>query len=222
MSARPARAKTRDSAPAKDRAAKDRAAKDPGAKGRVARHAYPVLAREEIFQGSIFSLYSDDVAMPGGGSARRDYTRHRGAVVVVALDDDGRVVLVRQYRHPLGEVIWELPAGLLDVEGEDPIQAAMRELAEEADLTAEHWEPLLAVHTSPGYSDEFIRIYLARGLAEVPEASRHERQDEEAELETHRVDLGEAVAMIFRGEITNAAAVAGLLAAARPRSAAGS
>jgi 8-oxo-dGTP pyrophosphatase MutT (NUDIX family) len=182
-----------------------------------AAHKYRVLKHEEIFRGSIFSLYSDDVAMPGGGSARRDYTRHRGAVAVVALDADGTVVLIRQYRHPLRGASFELPAGLLDVDGEDPIAAAQRELAEEVDLAAEHWEPLVAVHTSPGYSDELVRVFLARGLTPVPPDERHQREDEEAELEVSRVDLDEAVAMVLRGEITNAAAAVGLLAAARRR-----
>jgi ADP-ribose pyrophosphatase len=157
--------------------------------------------------------------MPGGGSARRDYTRHRGAVAVVALDGDENVVLIRQYRHPLGRAIWELPAGLLDVDGENPVDAARRELAEEVDLAAEQWDPLVEVHTSPGYSDESILVYLARGLTPVAEAKRHRREHEEAELEVQSLGLDRAVDMIFRGEITNAAAVVGLLAAARLRDA---
>jgi ADP-ribose pyrophosphatase len=176
---------------------------------------FTVTERAEVFHGSVFSLVSDQVTMPGGGTAQRDYTLHRGAVGVVAVDENGRVVLIRQYRHALRTVIWELPAGLLDVEGESPELAARRELAEEVDLVAARWDELAGVHTSPGYSNEFIRIYLARELDEVPDADRHQREGEEAEIEVHRVPLPEAVDMALRGEITNAAAVVGLLAAAR-------
>src|SRR5689334_20780707 len=104
-------------------------------------HEYVVLERDEIFHGSVFSLYSDMVSMPDGDAARRDHTVHQGAVAVVALDDDGQVALVRQYRHAVGERIWELPAGLRDVAGEHPVLAAQRELAEESDLHAATWNP---------------------------------------------------------------------------------
>ena len=180
-------------------------------------HAYAVLDRVERFHGPIFSVVTDRVSMPGGGQADRDYVRHVGAVGVVPLDDDGRVLLVRQYRHPIGKVLWELPAGLVDVAGEPPPDTARRELAEEADLRCERLDLLFDLHTSPGFSDELIRLFLARGLSPVPEADRFERSDEEAELTITWVPLDEAVAMVFRGEITNAAAVAGVLAAARAR-----
>ncbi|MEV0717523.1 NUDIX hydrolase [Asanoa sp. NPDC050611] len=180
-------------------------------------HAYAVLDRVERFQGKVFSVVTDRVTMPGGGQAERDYARHVGAVGVVPLGDDGRVLLVRQYRHPVGKVMWELPAGLVDVAGEPAPDTARRELAEEADLRCERLDLLIDLHTSPGFSDELIRIFLARGLASVPDADRFARADEEAELTVQWVPLDEAVAMVFRGEITNAAAVAGLLAAARAR-----
>ena len=180
-------------------------------------HGFAVLERHERFKGTVFSVYSDLVTMPGGATAVRDYTRHPGAVGVVALDDEGRVVLVRQYRHPVGRHLWELPAGLVDQPGEASVRTGMRELAEEADLTAQRWDLLLEIHTSPGYSDEFIRIFLARDLSPVPVEQRHHREYEEADLTIRMVDLDEAVAMALRGEITNAAAVAGVLAAARAR-----
>jgi len=180
-------------------------------------HNYAVLARHERFAGAIFSVVSDEVAMPGSGRAVRDYTRNLGAVAVVALREDGRVVLVRQYRHPVRAYLWELPAGLLDVPGEPPVSTAERELAEEADLTAGRWDLLVELHTSPGYSDEFMRVFLARELEPVPQTRRHHRHNEEADMVVRTVDLDEAVAMVLRGEITNAAAVAGLLAAARAR-----
>ncbi|MDG4824551.1 NUDIX hydrolase [Asanoa sp. WMMD1127] len=180
-------------------------------------HAYAVLDRIERFQGKIFSVVTDRVTMPGGGQAERDYARHVGAVGVVPLADDGRVLLVRQYRHPVGKVLWELPAGLVDVAGEPPADTARRELAEEADLRCERLDLLLDLHTSPGFTDELIRIFLARGLSAVPDADRFARSDEEAELTVEWVPLDDAVAMALRGEITNAAAVGGLLAAARVR-----
>ncbi|MEU2612391.1 NUDIX hydrolase [Micromonospora sp. NPDC007271] len=180
-------------------------------------HRYEVTAHRQVWSGRIFSVVSDDVTMPGGGTASRDYVRHVGAVAVVALDDAGQVVLIRQYRHPVGRHLWELPAGLMDVSGEDLAAAAARELAEEADLTAGTIDVLVDLHTSPGFSDEVVRVFLARDLADVPAEQRHDRRDEEADLQVVRVDLDEAVGMVLAGEITNAACVAGLLAAARAR-----
>ena len=176
-----------------------------------------VRARHEQFRGPVFTVYTDEVLMPGGRYANRDYMAHIGAVGAVALDDDGRVVLVQQYRHPIGARLWELPAGLIDVAGENLVDAAARELAEEADLVAERWQLLVDVHPTPGASNEVIRLFLARGLSPVPEGLRHERVGEEAELVTVRMDLDEAVAMALRGEITNAACMVGVLATARLR-----
>jgi 8-oxo-dGDP phosphatase len=178
---------------------------------------YAVRDRVERFRGGIFTVVTDQVEMPDGGVAARDYLRHPGAVGVVPLADDGRVLLVRQYRPALGRAIWELPAGLVDVEGEPAEETARRELAEEADLRAGRLDPLIQLHTSPGSSDELIRIFLARDLSPVPDGERHERHAEEATLTVSWFDLDEAVAMTLRGEITNAAAVTGLLAAARVR-----
>ncbi|MBB5825775.1 NUDIX domain-containing protein [Micromonospora carbonacea] len=182
-------------------------------------HRYEVTGRRERYAGRIFSVVTDEVTMPGGGAAVRDYVRHVGAVAVVALDDAGQVVLIRQYRHPVGRHLWELPAGLIDVSGEDLADTAARELAEEADLTAGTIDVLVDLHSSPGFSNEVIRVFLARDLAEVPAGQRHERSEEEADLQVVRVDLDEAVRMVLAGEITNASAVAGLLAAARARDA---
>jgi ADP-ribose pyrophosphatase len=173
---------------------------------------YHVLASRRRFSGRVFDVVTDTVGMPDGGDAERDLVRHVGAVGVLAVDAAGRVVLVRQYRHPVRRRLWELPAGLLDVPGEPPLVAAQRELAEEARLAATRWDLLLDLHTSPGFSDETIRIYLARDLAPAPDTG-HVATGEEAELSVSRVALDEAVAMTLRGEITNAAAVAGLLAA---------
>ncbi|MBQ1040635.1 NUDIX domain-containing protein [Micromonospora zamorensis] len=180
-------------------------------------HRYEVRSREERYRGRIFDVVTEEVTMPGGGTGVRDLVRHVGAVAVVALDDAGQVVLIRQYRHPVGRHLWELPAGLMDVSGEELPAAALRELAEEADLTAGQVDVLVDLHSSPGFTNELVRVFLARDLAEVPADERHERRDEEADLQVVRIDLDEAVAMVLAGEITNASAVAGLLAAARAR-----
>ncbi|MEV4642409.1 NUDIX hydrolase [Actinoplanes sp. NPDC049548] len=174
-------------------------------------------SRTERYSGPIFTVFSDEVTMSGGGTAVRDVVVNKNAVGVVALDDVGRVALIKQYRHAVGKKLWELPAGLRDVDGEDLAVTAGRELAEEADIMARRFDLLVDLHTSPGFSAETIRIFLARELTPVPEDERHARKDEEADIEIHWVDLDEAVAMVLRGEITNAAAVGGLLSAARAR-----
>jgi 8-oxo-dGDP phosphatase len=179
--------------------------------------AHETVVRERRYAGPIFTVYSDQVTMPGGRAVGRDVVQARGAVGVVALDDVDRVALIKQYRHAVGTRLWELPAGLRDVDGEDPVRTAVRELAEEADLLAGRFDLLVELHTSPGFTDELIKLYLARDLRPVPADERHQRRDEEADLEIAWFDLHEAVAMVFRGEITNAAAVGGLLAAARAR-----
>jgi 8-oxo-dGTP pyrophosphatase MutT (NUDIX family) len=183
----------------------------------VTAFRHQTLSRTERYAGPIFSVYTDEVTMPDGDSAQRDVTENKGAVGVVAIDDVGRVVLIKQYRHPVGRKLWELPAGLRDVGGEDLVSTAARELAEETDLRAARFDLLVDLHTSPGFSNETIRLFVARDLSPVPDAERHARTDEEADLEIARFDLHEAVAMVLRGEITNASAVGGLLAAARAR-----
>ncbi|MEW2385721.1 NUDIX hydrolase [Micromonospora sp. NPDC047707] len=180
-------------------------------------HRYELRSRTERYRGRIFEVVSDEVTMPGGGTAVRDHVRHVGAVAVVALDGAGQVVLIRQYRHAVGRHLWELPAGLMDVSGEDPAVTAGRELAEEADLSAGRLDVLVDLHSSPGFTNELVRVFLARDLADVPAEQRHDRREEEADLQVVRIGLDEAVGMVLNGEITNASAVAGLLAAARAR-----
>jgi ADP-ribose pyrophosphatase len=182
----------------------------------VTAFAHEVIERVERYQGPIFSVHTETVTMPGG-TASRDLVENKGAVGVVALDDVGRVVLIRQYRHAVGQRLWELPAGLRDVDGEPLARAAARELAEEADLVAARYDLLIDLYTSPGFSNETIRLFLARDLTVVPDDQRFQRTDEEADLEVAWFDLDEAVAMVFRGEVVNAAAVGGLLAAVRAR-----
>lgn len=174
---------------------------------------YEVVNSVEQYQGRIFKVVTDNVTMPDGTVAPRDVVHKHAAVGVVALDGQGRVVLIRQYRHAVGGYLWEVPAGLADVDGEELIDTARRELAEEADLIAGRMEHLIDLHLSPGFTSESIRLFLARELVLVPDGDRHEREAEEADMQVRLVPLGEAVGMVLNGEITNAATVAGVLAA---------
>jgi 8-oxo-dGTP pyrophosphatase MutT (NUDIX family) len=178
-------------------------------------HDYEVQSSESVFDGAIISVRRDLVSMPGGRTAMRDVIAHPGAVGVVAYDDNGRILLLLQYRHAVRGRLWELPAGLLDVAGEPASTAAKRELSEEAGLAAEHWLTLVDTYTSPGMSDEAIRIFLARGISETTDG--FERVDEEADMQLQWVGLDDAVFRVMAGEITNAMAVAGILAAAYAR-----
>lgn len=177
--------------------------------------AYDVVATETPFKGRIISLAVDDVRMSDGSVAKREYVVHPGAVVVVALDDEGRVVLVNQYRHPVRARLDELPAGLLDVPGEPALDAAKRELAEEAQLAAGEWNVLLDLVSSPGCSNEAVRIFLARDLS--PVASDFVAEGEELTLRVTREPLADIVRRALTGGLTNAAAVAGVLAAVHGR-----
>ncbi len=173
---------------------------------------YEVVDSTKQFSGAIFDVVTDRLTMADGAVHPRDVVYKRGAVAVVALDAQGNVVLVRQYRHAARQYLWEIPAGLLDVDGEDPAATAVRELAEEADLLADRIEPLFSLFTSPGFTNETTHVYLAQGLSEVAEPDRHVRHAEEADMQTKIVPLATAIDMIFSGEITNAVSVAALLA----------
>jgi 8-oxo-dGDP phosphatase len=178
---------------------------------------FETVSSRTVYTGHVVTLRVDDVRMPGGEVKAREVVQQPGAVGVVALDDEGRVVLIRQYRHPVGEWLVELPAGLLDVAGEKAYTTAARELAEETGLTAGRWDVLADVRNSPGLSTEAVRIFLARDLADVPAADKHVGTEEETDLGVHRVPLDEAVRGVFTGDVQNALAVSGLLAAAYAR-----
>ena len=173
----------------------------------------PVEASERVFDGMIWDVVRDTVDLGEGGTVRREYVQHPGAVCVVALDDRDRVLLIQQYRHPVGAFEWELPAGLLDVPGEPPWEAAARELHEEADLEAARWDVLMDYYASPGGVSEALRIFLARGLSDVPHDDRHSREGEELGMPVRWVDLDEAHEAVLRGQLHNPGALIGILAA---------
>ena len=177
---------------------------------------YQVLASTHQFRGRVISLRTDELRMSDGAVATREIVEHPGAVGVVALDEDDRVVLVNQYRHPVGRYLDELPAGLLDIPGEPALIAAQRELKEETGLAAAEWHVLVDLFTSPGMTNEAIRVFLARDLADAP-GEQFVPEHEEITLTVSRVPLDEAVARALSGELTNAAAVAGVCAAAAAR-----
>ncbi|CCH33811.1 NUDIX hydrolase [Actinosynnema sp. NPDC047251] len=174
------------------------------------RHEFTTVSSRDVHIGRVVGLRVDEVVMPDGATASREVVEHLGAVAVAAVDDDGLVTLIHQYRHPLGKRLWELPAGLLDSPAEQPVEAARRELVEEVGLAAREWVTLVDVAASPGFTDEVVRVFLARGLSDV---ERELMGEEEADLEMRKVPLDDAVAMALAGEIVNGAAVAGVLAA---------
>ncbi|MDJ0385743.1 NUDIX hydrolase [Streptomyces sp. G-G2] len=176
-----------------------------------AGESWEVVAGRTPFEGAKTAVRSDQVRMPDGAVVRRDYQVHPGSVCVLALDEEERVLVLRQYRHPVRHRLWELPAGLLDVTAENPLHAAQRELYEETHVKAGSWSVLADFFASPGGSDEAIRIFLARDLAEA-EGERYAVSDEEADMELARVPLGELVRGVLAGELGNPGLVTGVLA----------
>lgn len=176
---------------------------------------YRTVSSEVRFEGKIIEVRSEELRMPDGSVAVRDVVAHPGAVGILALDENESVVLVRQYRHPVRAFLDELPAGLLDNAGEAVLIAAQRELFEEAKLHAGRWDVLVDLLSTPGMTNEAIRIYLARDLTAAEGA--FEPSDEEVDMTVFRLGLDEAVGRVLTGQIRNAAACAGILAAAGAR-----
>jgi ADP-ribose pyrophosphatase len=176
---------------------------------------WKVESSEIKYTGRIVQVRADRVRMPNGDTTEvveRDVIVHPGSVGVIGLDDQERVLLIRQYRHPVAHQLWEPPAGLRDVDGEPTWRTAARELAEEAGYRAREWYTLVDVFTSPGMTNERVRIFLARGLTEIPpEEADFERIHEEAGMPVVWVPLDEAVAAVGRGHIHNPLAVMGIL-----------
>ncbi|MCC3271954.1 NUDIX hydrolase [Arthrobacter zhangbolii] len=177
-----------------------------------------LLASETVYSGQVWDVVKEKFTLTDDGEPLvRDYITHPGAVAILAMNDAGQVLLINQYRHPVRMTLWEIPAGLLDVDGEDFQVGAARELAEEADLMASEWQVLTDLFLSPGSSREALRIYLARGISEVPAAERHTRTHEEAEIKAEWVDLDDAVQAALQGRMHSPSAVAAVLAAAVAR-----
>ena len=170
-----------------------------------------VVAKSRLYDGKVLALDLDEVVEPGGVHARREVVRHRGSVACLAVHDDGRLVLVRQYRYPVNASVWELPAGRLDP-GESPEQAARRELEEEVGLRAGRLEKLAEYWTTPGFCDEAMHLYRATGLREVPA-----RPEADERIEVLTTSFGEAREMITRGEVREGKTLVALLFEAERR-----
>lgn len=169
-----------------------------------------VVSHEQLHRGYVWNVVRERFAFDGE-TITREFVDHTGAVAVLALDDDDRVMCIRQYRHPVGLREWELPAGLLDQRGEDALDAAKRELAEETDLVARDWWVLQDLLTSPGGSSEAIRVYLARGISAAPQTFA--REHEEADIEPRWVSLDEAFEAVRGGLVHNATTIIAIYAA---------
>ena len=170
-----------------------------------------ILVSDVAFEGRVWDIRSDTF-LYNGDRVVRDYVDHTGAVAIVALDEDDRVLLIQQYRHPIRHRDWEIPAGLLDVDGEAAAETAKRELAEEVDLVASTWEPLVSVFSTPGGSNEVVQLFLATGLSAAPHV--HEREDEEVDIRIEWMPLADAVTAVLEGRMRNAILITGVLAAA--------
>ena len=176
--------------------------------------SWPVVGSEKIAEGVVVSVRRDTVQMPDGQQVGREVVEHPGAVGIVAMDEAGRVLLIRQYRHPAGRLLWEIPAGLRDVAGEPPLKTAQRELLEEAGYLAADWQVLADFFTSPGITSERLRVYLARGMRRVPDAEREYVPDhEEAHLTIEWAPLDVVVSRILGGNLHNGVMIIGVLAA---------
>jgi len=181
--------------------------------------SWPVVSSAEVARGRLVTLRTDKVRTPDDERAERDVVIHPGAVAVLALDEAQQVLLIRQYRHPVRRLLWEIPAGLRDVAGEPPWATARRELLEEAGYRARDWRVLADYYTSPGFSTERLRVFLARDLEFVPEAERDFIPEaEEAQLLIAWLPLDEAVRKVFAGDLHNGVAALAILAAYAARS----
>jgi ADP-ribose pyrophosphatase len=175
---------------------------------------WPVTGSELLADGAVVRVRRDTVRMPDGQEVGREVIEHPGAVGILAMDEAGQVLLIRQYRHPAGRQLWEIPAGLRDVAGEPPLATAQRELLEEAGYLAADWQVLADFFTSPGITSERLRVYLARSLTRVPEAEREYVPDhEEAHLSVEWAPLDVVVSRILSGNLHNGVMMVGVLAA---------
>ncbi len=162
------------------------------------------LASEQVYDGHFLKIQRDTVQLPNGKSALREYIRHPGAVVILAILDDGSILLERQFRYPLDRVFLEFPAGKIDA-GEDPLLSAKRELKEETGYTATDWQFVCTIHNAIAYSDEHLEIYLARGL------QGGERQLDDGEfLDVLSMGMPELLELVRTGQITDVKTIIGI------------
>ncbi len=173
--------------------------------------SWPVVSSAEQLRNWLLTVRTDNVRMPDKSYAKRTVVTHPGAVAVLALDDERRVLMIRQYRHPVGRELWEIPAGLRDADGEPPLVTAQRELLEETGYRAREWHALVDYFTSPGFSTERIRIFLARGLEQVSDGD-YEREHEEKFIVADWLPLDEAMRLVLAGKLHNGPAITGILA----------
>ena len=167
------------------------------------------LSSEKIFEGKILRVMVDGVLLPNGKEAKRECVRHNGAVAIIPVTAEGKIVVERQYRYPVNEVLTEIPAGKLDYPGEDMLSAAKRELREETGFTADEWTDLGFIYPAVGYSDEKIRLYMAKGL------HKGERElDEDEFLNYDEAELDTLVGEVMNGKIPDSKTQAGILRAA--------
>ena len=176
-----------------------------------AAESWPVATSEPLLRNWLITVRSDKVRLPDGQYAERTVVTHPGAVAILALDDAQRVLMIRQYRHPVGRLLWEIPAGLRDTDGESPLQTAQRELLEETGYRASRWHTLLDYFSSPGYSTERIRIFLARGVEQAAD-NGYVREQEEKYIVADWIPLTAAVRLALTGKLHNGPAIAGVLA----------
>lgn len=175
----------------------------------------PVVQSDLVWKGLVFDVRRDRVDLGTGEVVTRDYADHPGAVLILALREiDGvdHIVMIRQYRHACRSYLWELPAGLLDIPGEPPRDAAERELREEVDLVAGRWDLLIDAYASAGVFPEIYRVFLARDVGPAP-GQPHARTGEEADLTTRWVSLDDAYAAALSGQLHNPGALLGIMAA---------
>lgn len=173
--------------------------------------SYPILGSKTVFSGMVWDV-RHDVFELNGETVERDYIVHPGAVAIIALNDSGELLLIEQYRHAQGKIMWEAPAGLMDLANEDPLETAKRELYEETGYVAQTWNVLLDLANTPGGSSEQIRIYFAQGLSLHPDG-RPVGDAEELDMPVHWIPIQDVMESIRRGAVTNPQLVAGTHAA---------
>ncbi len=178
---------------------------------------WPTRGSKKVYDSDFISLSVDRIEAPDGAELTRAVVHHKGAVGVLAIDDADRVLVLDQYRHPVRRRLFELPAGILDIDGESAVDAAARELSEEADLVAAQWTPLLSVFATPGCSTEKWQVFVARDLSPTAADHRIVREAEEADMHHWWIGLDQLVDAALEGRLGDSMTVSAVLAAAALR-----